>query len=55
MINYHYKVWEYDRIWTADIYANSDCLLTINEYASEHEATIAAESFIDGIKFGRGE
>lgn len=55
MINYHFKTWEVDSIWTADIYANSDCIKTIDEYSTQHEAVIAAEAFIDGIKFARGE
>lgn len=55
MINYHFKTWEFDGCWTADIYANSDYLKTIVEFSTEKEAELAAQAFIDGIKFARGE
>lgn len=56
MINYHFNVWETQDIWFADIRANSDFLTGLSgEFASQKEATIAAESFIAGIKFARGE
>lgn len=55
MINYYFKPWEVNDIWTANIYANSDVIAVIKEYASEKEAGIAAEAFIEGIKFARGE
>lgn len=55
MINFYFKTWEVNDIWTANIYANSDLLITIDEYASDKEASIAAQAFIEGIKFARGE
>ena len=55
MINYHFDVWEVNDIWVADIRANSDFLVGLGEFASKTEATIAANAFIQGIKFARGE
>jgi hypothetical protein len=55
MINYYFKTWEIQDIWMADIFANSDLVYALSDYASEKEATIAAQSFIDGIKFAKGE
>jgi len=56
MINYHFTVWETQDLWFVDIRANSDFLTGLTgEFATEKEATIAAESFIQGIKFARGE
>jgi len=55
MINFYFKVWEVNEIWTAEIYANSDFLTCLDEYASQKEATIAGQSFVDGIEFARGE
>jgi|FreactcultureFD7_1027221.scaffolds.fasta_scaffold76510_1 hypothetical protein len=54
-INYHFNVWETQDIWVADIRANSDFLVGLSEFASEKEARIAANAFIQGIKFARGE
>jgi len=55
MINFYFKVWEVNEIWTAEIYANSDFLTCLDEYASQKEATIAGQSFVDGIEFARGK
>lgn len=55
MINFHFKVWEINEIWSADIYANSDFIAGCEEYETRKEAEIAAQAFIEGIKFARGE
>lgn len=55
MINFYFKAWEVNDIWTANIYANSDIIATLGEFANEHEASIAAKSFIKGIEFARGQ
>lgn len=55
MINFYFTPWEVNDIWTATVYANSDVIIILDEYASEKEASIAGKAFIDGIKFARGE
>lgn len=55
MINFYFQTWEVNDIWTANVYGNGDLLITLDEYASEKEAAIAGQSFINGIKFARGE
>lgn len=56
MINYHVNVWATQDIWFADIRTNSDFLTGLSgEFSSEKEVAIAAQSFIQGIKFARGE
>lgn len=55
MINYYFKTWEINDIWNVDIFANSDVIVALDGYATEKEARIAAESFIEGIRFARGE
>jgi hypothetical protein len=55
MNNYWFELWEINDIWGADIYANSDSIYNLDGYGTEDKASIAAQSFIDGIKFARGE
>ena len=55
MTNFHFRTWEINEIWTADIFANSDLISGSGDYSTEKEAAIAAQAFIDCIKFARGE
>lgn len=55
-IKYHFNVWETQDIWFADVRTNSDFLTGLcGEFASKQEATRAAQAFIEGMKFARGE
>lgn len=54
MINYFYEINKSKFYWIVDIYANSD-LLRSYSYATKQEVEGAAQAFIDGVKFARGE
>lgn len=57
MVNYWYQVHENKdyKTWFVEILANSDCIASYEDCVTEKEATIKAESFIDGVKFARAE
>lgn len=59
MINYSYEIiiehTRYHDFCKAEVRANSDVIMVTDGYLSCENARIAAEHFIAGIKFGRGE
>lgn len=57
MINYWYETHENEnhKTWHVEILANSDCIGHYGNWSIEQEAVARAESFIDGVKFVRGE
>ena len=58
MINYWYEAFENigsEQSWTANIMAGSDLLNVLCNYPSKEAIEQAAQTFIDGIKFARGE
>ena len=56
MINYRIEVFDDIReLWSVEIYANSDVLLSYGGINTQDDAYLVGEAFVDGIKFARGD